>query len=73
MHLFVALCFLLQNNTAHDPGPELHSSKDAGHQGRTASAQGTGVLCPCQTPSQGLLHVLLIVFLYVHKTIYYIF
>lgn len=53
---FAPLCFLLQDNTAHDPGSELYSSEDTGHQGGTESAQGTGVLCPRQTPAQGSLH-----------------
>jgi hypothetical protein len=52
-HLRPPLCLLLQDDSAHDLGSELHSSEDAGHQGRTESAQGAGLLCPCEAPAQG--------------------
>lgn len=53
--LFLLSCtslLLLQDNTANDPGSELHCPQDTGHQGRTESTQGAGFLRPCQTPSQ---------------------
>jgi len=51
--LSCTLCLLLQDNTTHDPGPELHCSQDTGHQSRTEDPEGDGFLCPHETPSQG--------------------
>ena len=42
-----------QNHPSTSIGPELHKSKEPGHQGRETGAQGAGLLCACQAPTQG--------------------
>ena len=42
-----------QNHPSTSIGPELHKSKEPGHQSREKGAQGAGLLCTRQAPTQG--------------------